>query len=107
MKLTRRQFGNLPIVPFLTEFSAGIWPKSQDCGLMPISMIPYQPLFRQEATLASHETFWRVAQSLSNLLPLQSREKQLLDGLLGRRDVLERQVAVHQASLFDEGEVQQ
>jgi adenine-specific DNA methylase len=32
----------------------------------------------------TNETFWRVAQALSNLLPLQSREKQLLDGLLGR-----------------------
>lgn len=31
----------------------------------------------------TNETFWRVAQALSNLLPLQSREKQLLDGLLG------------------------
>lgn len=30
------------------------------------------------------ETFWRVAQALSNLLPLQSKEKQLLDGLLAR-----------------------
>lgn len=28
--------------------------------------------------------FWRVAQALSNLLPLQSKEKQLLDGFLGR-----------------------
>jgi adenine-specific DNA methylase len=32
----------------------------------------------------TNETFWRVAQALSNLLPLQSGEKQLLDGLLGR-----------------------
>jgi len=32
----------------------------------------------------TNETFWRVAQALSNLLPLQSREKQLLDGLLAR-----------------------
>ncbi len=31
----------------------------------------------------SDETFWRVAQALSNLLPPNSREKQLLDGLLG------------------------
>jgi adenine-specific DNA methylase len=30
------------------------------------------------------ETFWRVTQALSNLLPLQSKEKQLLDGLLAR-----------------------
>jgi len=33
---------------------------------------------------ATNETFWRVTQALSNLLPLQSREKQLLDGLLAR-----------------------
>lgn len=32
----------------------------------------------------TNETFWKVAQALSNLLPLQSVEKQLLDGLLGR-----------------------
>mgnify|MGYP007084775571 CR=1 FL=1 len=33
---------------------------------------------------ATNETFWRVAQALSNLLPLRSVEKQLLDGLLAR-----------------------
>lgn len=33
---------------------------------------------------ATNQTFSRVAQALSNLLPLQSREKQLLDGLLPR-----------------------
>jgi adenine-specific DNA methylase len=32
----------------------------------------------------NNETFWQVAQALSNLLPIQSKEKQLLDGLLGR-----------------------
>jgi len=32
----------------------------------------------------SNETFWRVAQALSNLLPLLSKEKQLLDGLMVR-----------------------
>jgi len=63
--------------------------------------------FLEKSGMGSQETFWRVAQSLSNLLPLQSREKQLLDGLLGRRDVLERQVAVRQPSLFDGEEVQQ
>ena len=30
------------------------------------------------------EPFWTVTQALSNLLPLQSREKQLLDGLIAR-----------------------
>jgi adenine-specific DNA methylase len=58
--------------------------------------------FLEKSGMGHQETFWRVAQSLSNLLPLQSREKQLLDGLLGKRDVLERQVAVRQASLFEE-----
>lgn len=62
--------------------------------------------FLEKSGMGSQEIFWRVAQSLSNLLPLQSREKQLLDGLLGRRDVLERQVAVRQPSLFDGEEVQ-
>lgn len=33
---------------------------------------------------ATNGTFWTVTQALSNLLPLQSREKQLLDGLLAR-----------------------
>lgn len=32
----------------------------------------------------TNDTFRKVSQALSNLLPLQSREKQLLDGLLGR-----------------------
>jgi len=40
--------------------------------------------YLQTSGAATNETFWRVAQALSNLLPLQSREKQLLDGLLGR-----------------------
>jgi adenine-specific DNA methylase len=31
-----------------------------------------------------NETFWRVANALSKLLPLESKEKQLLDGLSGR-----------------------
>ena len=34
----------------------------------------------------TNDTFWRVAQALSNLLPMQSREKQLLDGLLARHE---------------------
>lgn len=40
--------------------------------------------YLQSSGAGRNETFWRVAQALSNLLPLQSKEKQLLDGLLGR-----------------------
>lgn len=58
--------------------------------------------FLEKSERGSQETFWQVAQSLSNLLPLQSREKQLLDGLLGRRDVLERPTTARQARLFEQ-----
>lgn len=58
--------------------------------------------FLEKSERASQETFWQVAQSLSNLLPLQSREKQLLDGLLGRRDVLERPTIARQPKLFEQ-----
>lgn len=40
--------------------------------------------YLQTSGAVTNETFWRVAQALSNLLPLQSKEKQLLDGLLAR-----------------------
>jgi adenine-specific DNA methylase len=40
--------------------------------------------YLEKSGAKNNETFWRVAQALSNLLPLQSREKQLLDGLLAR-----------------------
>lgn len=43
--------------------------------------------YLQISGAATNETFWRAAQALSNLLPLQSREKQLLDGLLGSHAV--------------------
>lgn len=38
--------------------------------------------YLESSGLTSNDTFRRVAQALSNLLPLQSHEKQLLDGLL-------------------------
>ena len=40
--------------------------------------------YLESSGASTNQTFWRVAQALSNLLPLQSREKQLLDGLLAR-----------------------
>jgi len=40
--------------------------------------------YLEKSGAKNNETFWRVAQALSNLLPLQSKEKQLLDGLLAR-----------------------
>jgi len=40
--------------------------------------------YLEKSGARSNETFWRVAQALSNLLPMQSKEKQLLDGLLAR-----------------------
>jgi len=40
--------------------------------------------YLENSGASTNQTFWRVAQALSNLLPLQSREKQLLDGLLAR-----------------------
>lgn len=35
--------------------------------------------------MKDNNTFWRISQALSNLLPLQSKEKQLLDGFLAGR----------------------
>jgi len=52
---------------------------------------------------AHNEAFWRVAQALSNILPLQSREKRLLDGLLGKREALgglERREGPEQLEMF-------
>lgn len=45
--------------------------------------------FMEQAGLGEREAFWQVAQALSNLLPLTSKEKQLIDGLLGRRTSFE------------------
>jgi adenine-specific DNA methylase len=39
--------------------------------------------YLKKSGASNSETFWRVAQALSNILPLQSKEKQWLDGLLG------------------------
>lgn len=38
------------------------------------------------AGLGSLEAFWQVAQAISDSLPKGDKERQLLHGLLGRRD---------------------
>jgi len=40
--------------------------------------------YLEKSGAKNNDTFWRVTQALSNLLPMQSKEKQLLDGLLAR-----------------------
>lgn len=67
--------GTLPPIIDMIHRALNIW-SDQEHGKL--------DEYLQTSGALTNETFWRVAQALSNLLPLQSREKQLLDGLLAR-----------------------
>ena len=58
--------------------------------------------YLEKSGARNNETFWRVAQALSNLLPLQSKEKQLLDGLLARHAGGAEALRPHDTKSLDE-----
>jgi len=76
--------GTSPAIIDVIHRALNLW-SAQEYGLL--------NEYLRDSGAGANETFWRVAQSLSNLLPLQSREKQMLDGLLVRHsaDVQENQ----------------
>jgi len=58
----------------------------------------------RETGLGSQDVFWRVAQAISETLPIASKEKKLLDGFLAGRERVRKAVreAGQQRGLFDE-----
>lgn len=67
--------GTHPFIIDMIHKALILW-SSQERGLLSEYM---KKSGAQDSTI-----FWRVTQALSNLLPLQSKEKQLFDGFLGR-----------------------
>src|SRR5256886_687685 len=57
--------------------------------------------FLKSSGAASNDAFWRVTQALSNLLPMQSHEKQMIDGLMARYGG-ESQISPHKVKTLDE-----
>lgn len=57
-----------------------------------------------ESGFGASEAFYRVAQAVSECLPLESKEKKLLDGLLTGRERLRQEVgqAAQQGRLWTE-----
>lgn len=50
------------------------------------------------------EAFWRVAQAISETLPVESKEKKLLDGFLAGRECVRKAArqAAQQGRLFED-----